>query len=81
MTTQARTKAVGVGPVQVGGNGPLVLIAGPCVIDDRKTALEIARAVARVAAEFRIPAIFKASFDKANRMSLESYRGPGLGEA
>jgi len=80
MTTHTRAKTVGVGPVQVGGDGPLVLIAGPCVIDDRKTALQIARAVARVAEEFRIPAIFKASFDKANRMSLESYRGPGLGE-
>ena len=78
MPDHAPTKPVRVGPVQVGGEGPLVLIAGPCVIDDAETALHIARAIAYVAEEFRIPAIFKASFDKANRMSLGSFRGPGL---
>jgi 2-dehydro-3-deoxyphosphooctonate aldolase (KDO 8-P synthase) len=80
MPTYAPTKPVLVGPVQVGGEGPLVLIAGPCVIDDADTALYIARAIAHVAEEFHIPAIFKASFDKANRMSLGSFRGPGLAE-
>ena len=80
MTKHITTKPVRVGPIHVGGVGPLALIAGPGVIDDRETALRIARAVAKVAEEFHIPAIFKASVDKANRMSLDSYRGPGLEE-
>jgi len=80
MTKHIPTKSVLVGRAHVGGSGPLVLIAGPCVIDDSRTALQIARAVAKVADEFGIPAIFKASFDKANRMSLDSFRGPGLEE-
>jgi len=74
------TKSVRVGSARIGGDGPLALIAGPCVIEDRETTLQIARAVARVAREFRIPVVFKASFDKANRMSLDSFRGPGLEE-
>ena len=72
------SKAVRVGGAQVGGGGPLALIAGPCVIEDREMTLQIARIVARVGEEFGIPAIFKTSFDKANRMSTSSYRGPGL---
>jgi 2-dehydro-3-deoxyphosphooctonate aldolase (KDO 8-P synthase) len=64
----------------IGGDGPLALIAGPCVIESREMALEIARAVAKIGQEFGIPVIFKASFDKANRMSLTSFRGPGLEE-
>ena len=73
-------RVVRVGSVEVGGDGPLALIAGPCVIDDRETALVIARAVARAGQEYHIPVVFKASFDKANRMSLDSSRGPGLEE-
>jgi len=80
MTDYLTTKSVRVGNAQVGGGGPLALIAGPCIIDSRETALQIGRAVAGVAAEFRVPVIFKASFDKANRMSLDSFRGPGLRE-
>jgi 2-dehydro-3-deoxyphosphooctonate aldolase (KDO 8-P synthase) len=72
------TRPVRVGSATIGGDGPLALIAGPCVIEDRETVLEIARQVARVGEEFRIPVVFKASFDKANRMSLDSFRGPGL---
>ena len=77
MTGCPSVTPVAVGPVRI-GEGPLALIAGPCVIDDRDTTLEIARLVARIAAEFSLPAIIKASFDKANRMSLGSFRGPGL---
>ncbi len=80
MTDHISTKPVLVGPVTIGGDAPLALIAGPCVLQSRELALHIARAVARVGEEFRIPVIFKASFDKANRMSLESLRGPGLEE-
>jgi 2-dehydro-3-deoxyphosphooctonate aldolase (KDO 8-P synthase) len=72
------SKPVPIGPVTIGGGGPLALIAGPCVIEERDSLLLTARLVARTAAEFGLPVVFKASFDKANRMSLDSYRGPGL---
>jgi 2-dehydro-3-deoxyphosphooctonate aldolase (KDO 8-P synthase) len=69
-------------PVKVGklslGGGPLFFIAGPCVIESERHALKMARALARTAAELGAPLIFKASYDKANRTSLDSYRGPGL---
>jgi 2-dehydro-3-deoxyphosphooctonate aldolase (KDO 8-P synthase) len=73
-------RPVTVGPVTVGGGGPLVLIAGPCVLEGQAMALRVARLIKCIASEYRIPAIFKASFDKANRQSLSSYRGPGLAE-
>lgn len=72
------SREVSVGSAAVGGGRPLCLIAGPCVIEDHEMTVEIARLVALTAAEFGIPAIFKASFDKANRMSVGSYRGPGM---
>ncbi len=74
------SRAVQVGGASVGGGGPLALIAGPCVIEGREMALQVAEAVARVGEEFGIPAIFKSSFDKANRQSLESFRGLGMEE-
>jgi len=74
------SRSVQVGDVAVGGEGPLALIAGPCVIEERDLTLRIARGVARVAGEFGAPTVFKASFDKANRMSLTSFRGPGMEE-
>jgi len=80
MTEHHISKLVQVGAVQVGGGGPLALIAGPCVIESREMALAVARAVKAVAEEFGLPAIFKASFDKANRLSRTSFRGPGLKE-
>jgi 2-dehydro-3-deoxyphosphooctonate aldolase (KDO 8-P synthase) len=66
--------------VRVGGDAPLFLIAGPCVIESEAHAMETAERVAAIAAEAGIPLIFKASYDKANRSSLSSYRGPGLKE-
>jgi 2-dehydro-3-deoxyphosphooctonate aldolase (KDO 8-P synthase) len=60
------------------GGQDLVLIAGPCVIESEQHAVGIARAIAAIAARARVPYIFKASFDKANRTSLSSYRGPGI---
>ncbi len=68
---------VRVGPVILGGRS-LVLIAGPCVIESAASALRHARRIRRVAEEVGIPAIFKASYDKANRSSADSFRGPGL---
>ncbi len=58
--------------------GPFFLVAGPCVLEDRALNLAIARHVAEVSARVGVPAVFKASFDKANRTSLASPRGPGL---
>nr|HPJ08135.1 3-deoxy-8-phosphooctulonate synthase [Deltaproteobacteria bacterium] len=60
------------------GDGTLVLIAGPCVIESRDHALFMAETIAAASSRAGFPFIFKASFDKANRSSIDSYRGPGL---
>ena len=60
------------------GDGRLVFIAGPCVIESRAMALDLAKRLVAAAAELKVPYIFKASFDKANRTSVTSFRGPGL---
>ena len=60
------------------GGGNLVFIAGPCVIESRAMALDLARRLSALAAELKVQYIFKASFDKANRTSVDSYRGPGI---
>jgi 2-dehydro-3-deoxyphosphooctonate aldolase (KDO 8-P synthase) len=72
LTTQFSIDAV-----QVGG-GALFLIAGPCVIENEGHALRMAEAIASVARDKKLPYIFKASYDKANRTSIRSFRGPGL---
>lgn len=70
--------------VQVGdvifGNGKLAMIAGPCVIESRAGCLDLAGRLVRLARRMKLPLVFKASFDKANRTSVDSYRGPGLVE-
>jgi 2-dehydro-3-deoxyphosphooctonate aldolase (KDO 8-P synthase) len=66
-----------IGPVTIGG-GPLVLIAGPCVIESEEHAFGLARAIRTVAVRAGVPWVFKASYDKANRTSGGSFRGPGL---
>jgi 2-dehydro-3-deoxyphosphooctonate aldolase (KDO 8-P synthase) len=66
-----------IGPVRVGG-GQLFLIAGPCVIESEAHARAMAEAIQRIASDLAIPYIFKASYDKANRTSVSSFRGPGL---
>jgi 2-dehydro-3-deoxyphosphooctonate aldolase (KDO 8-P synthase) len=71
-------RAVQIGRVRVGGGAPLVLIAGPCVIETEEHALGLAGRLVKIAAAARMPLIFKASFDKANRSAVDSYRGPGL---
>lgn len=68
-----------IGPVQVGG-GQLFLIAGPCVIESEAHVRSMAEAIQRITSDLKIPYIFKASFDKANRTSVKSFRGPGLVE-
>jgi len=69
-----------VGPHLCGPGQPLLLIAGPCVIETEDLCLEIAEAIASIATDLGLQAVFKASFDKANRTSNGSFRGPGIDE-
>jgi 2-dehydro-3-deoxyphosphooctonate aldolase (KDO 8-P synthase) len=69
-----------VGSIRIGGNVPLFVIAGPCVIESEAHAMTMAERLGAAAAELGVPLIFKASYDKANRTSVSSYRGPGLKE-
>ncbi len=71
---------VKIGDLTVGGNGPLFLISGPCVIENKELTLKVARFLKGLAQRVKIPIIFKSSYDKANRTSIESFRGPGLDE-
>ncbi len=71
-------KPVSIGSFAVGGGNPIALIAGPCVIESRGHAVDLALALKGIAANCDIPLVFKASFDKANRTSGTSFRGPGL---
>ena len=68
-----------IGPVQVGA-GRLFLVAGPCVIESEAHARNMAEAIQRITCDLGVPFIFKASYDKANRTSVRSFRGPGLRE-
>src|SRR5262245_23863644 len=74
----ATPNPVTVGPVTVGRGRPLVLIGGPCVMEPNDLTLWIAHRLVEIVTPLGIPLIFKASFDKANRTSKSSYRGPGL---
>ena len=76
----ARTREVRVGGQTVGGGHPLLLIGGPCAIEGEKHALLTAERLASIAAERRVPFVYKSSYDKANRSSVNGYRGPGLTE-
>ncbi len=71
---------VTIGPVLVGKGHPLALIVGPCVMEPNDLTMTIAREVAEIGRDLGVPIIFKASFDKANRTSKSSYRGPGMVE-
>ena len=74
------TREVAVGPIRIGGGRPLVLIGGPCAIEDEAHALMTAERLLRITADRRVPFIYKSSYDKANRSSVNGYRGPGLVE-
>jgi 2-dehydro-3-deoxyphosphooctonate aldolase (KDO 8-P synthase) len=74
------TEPVRIGNHQVGGDAPLLWIAGPCVIESRDFTLRVADELRRLAEELRLPLVFKASYDKANRSSGKSFRGVGLDE-
>ena len=71
---------VDIGKIQVSNKSPLLLIAGPCVIESQALAEEVAGHLQEITQKLDIPFIYKSSFDKANRTSLKSYRGPGIEE-
>lgn len=77
---KAPVKAVKAGRVRFGGGAPLALIAGPCVIESRAMAFDLAAQLVALAQKEKIPLVFKASYDKANRTSVRAYRGPGLAQ-
>src|SRR5581483_1711867 len=74
------TQPVRIGDYAVGGGAPLLWIAGPCVIESRDFTLRVAETLRQYAETLGLPLVFKASFDKANRTSGKSFRGPGLDE-
>ena len=71
------TSVATIGPLRCGRGHPLLLIAGPCVLESESLTLEIAQRLVEIAANLPIQLVFKASFDKANRTSIQAYRGPG----
>src|SRR5690606_25437569 len=71
---------VEVGPYRCGTGQRLMVVAGPCVIEGRDFVLRIAHTLAEIGQRLNVPIVFKASFDKANRTSIEAFRGPGLEE-
>jgi 2-dehydro-3-deoxyphosphooctonate aldolase (KDO 8-P synthase) len=73
-----RTAAVPVGTLTIGADAPLALIGGPCAIEDLDHALMMAERLRKVADGAGVPFVYKSSYDKANRFSIRSYRGPGL---
>jgi len=71
-------KTVKIGAIEIGGNRPLVLIAGPCVIESEDQIRKTVEGLKEITRGVNIPFIFKSSYDKANRTSIKSYRGPGI---
>ncbi|MCA9399802.1 MAG: 3-deoxy-8-phosphooctulonate synthase, partial [Candidatus Omnitrophica bacterium] len=71
-------KTVAVDKIKFGAKGPFVLISGPCVIENRAMVLSMAKRLKEITSRVGIPFVFKASYDKANRTSYKSFRGPGL---
>lgn len=80
MPKMTKTHEIALGSLRLGAGNPLFLVAGPCVIESETHARSIAERVAKIAADAQVPYIFKASYDKANRSSAKSFRGPGLQE-
>ena len=73
-------QSIPIGSFRIGAGEPLVLIAGPCVIESEEHAMKMAERLVKIAARAKVPLIFKASYDKANRSSVQSFRGPGLAD-
>ena len=74
------TREISINSIKIGANRPLVLIAGPCVIESEAATLRHAERLLTICNGLSMPLIFKASYDKANRTSIGSFRGPGLKE-
>ena len=74
------TKTVKIGNVTIGKGKPLALIAGPCVIESAESVFEHAKRIKAIAEKLGVPFVFKSSYDKANRSSVKSFRGPGIKE-
>ena len=72
------TREISAGSVKIGNNNPLAFIAGPCVIESEESTLKAARRIKEISDSRNIPVIFKSSYDKANRTSVNSFRGPGI---
>jgi 2-dehydro-3-deoxyphosphooctonate aldolase (KDO 8-P synthase) len=73
-----KIREIRIGRIKLSNRSPLVLIAGPCVIEGERFCLDCARELKKITLTMDIPLIFKASYDKANRSSIDSYRGPGI---
>ncbi len=73
-----RMHEVSIGTIRIGGANPIVLIAGPCVIESDTSAFRTAKRLKEIARRLNVPLIYKSSYDKANRTSLGSFRGPGI---
>src|SRR5712691_1107111 len=76
----SKNREIALGSLRLGGGNPLFLIAGPCVIESEAHARAMAERISKVASDYGVPYIFKASYDKANRSSGKAFRGPGLKE-
>lgn len=72
------TREIKIGNVLIGSKNPLVIIAGPCVIETEKSTIDAAKRLKKISEKLKIPLIFKSSYDKANRTSISSPRGPGI---
>lgn len=71
-------REIKIGNIKIGGGNPVALIAGPCVIESEPSALRHAKKLKNITKRLKVPFIYKTSFDKANRTSIHSYRGPGI---
>jgi 2-dehydro-3-deoxyphosphooctonate aldolase (KDO 8-P synthase) len=78
MSMNNKVKTIHIHNVKIGGNNKLILIAGPCVIENETVTMEIADQLKHITSRLDIGLVFKASYDKANRTSINSFRGPGL---
>lgn len=74
------TKEINIGKIKVGENNPIVIIAGPCAIENKETTFLVAETLKKISNKLKLAVIFKASYDKANRTSINSYRGLGIKE-
>ncbi|MEK7698412.1 MAG: 3-deoxy-8-phosphooctulonate synthase, partial [Nitrospirota bacterium] len=72
------TREIKIGNVLIGSKNPLVIIAGPCVIETEKSTIDAAKRLKKISEKLNVPLIFKSSYDKANRTSISSPRGPGI---